>query len=324
MIALLLLSSILPTAAQSADAGKLLDRLRTEDAAERRRVQAELVKLGREAVPAMLRALESASPRPEEEVARLVKRLGSASWKERSEATEALVRLGRAAIPVLEAKIAGADPEAAWRLRSAVAEIREKAGQDEQLEELRAAALCDALGQVGDGRAVDPLLKLLKADAPEKRVALKLRASQSLGLLRGSMSAAQAEEAADRVLQVLERMTAPLEKAALFQALGRLGAPSAVRPLAALLSDRSEKNVHLKRSSMAALAAIGHGRGVRAIVEALAADEVYVRQGAAAVLEELAGEGFGYDPRASTGDNQGAIEKFRAWGSSKYGKSWDD
>src|SRR6185503_18875959 len=94
----------------SQDVDKLLDRLRTEDAAERRRVQAELTRLGPEAVPAMLRALESAAPRPEEEVARLVKRLASASWKERSEATEALVRLGRSAIPVLEARIAAADP----------------------------------------------------------------------------------------------------------------------------------------------------------------------------------------------------------------------
>jgi len=317
------LAAILPPTT-AGDVDKLLDRLRTEDAGERRRVQAERARMGAEAVPAMIRALESATPRPEEEVTRLAKRLASSSWKERSEATEALVRLGRSAIPVLEARLAGADPEGAWRLRSAVAEIREKAGQDEQLEDLRAAALCDALGQAGDGRAVVPLLHLLKADAPEKRVALKLRASQALGQLRASMSAAQAEEAADRVLLLLERMAAPLDKAMLFQSLGRLGAPAAVRPLAALLADRSEKNVHLKRSSMAALAAIGRGRGVRAIVEALGADDVYVRQGAAAVLEELAGEAFGYDPRASTDENQPAMEKFRAWGLSKFGKSWDE
>src|SRR5881394_2157263 len=81
----------------------------TDKLLERRRAQAELVRLGAEAVPAMLRTLESASPRPGEEVARLVKRMESPRWKERSEATEALVRLGRAAIPVLEAKIASAD-----------------------------------------------------------------------------------------------------------------------------------------------------------------------------------------------------------------------
>ena len=322
MIATLALLSSLLLA--QADIDKLLERLRTEDAAERRRAQAELIRRGGEAVPAMLRTLESASPRPEEEVARLVKRLESSRWKERSEATEALVRLGRAAIPVLEAKIASADAEAAWRLKAAVAEIREKAGQDEQLEEYRAAALCDVLGQAGDGRAVAPLLKLLDVDAPEKRVPLKLRASQALGLLRATMSAGQAEEAADRILQLLERVSSPLDKAMLFQTLGRLGAPSAVRPLAALLADRSEKNVHLKRSAMAALAAIGQPRGVRAIVQALSADDVYVRQGAAALLLELAGELFGFDPRAGTEENQPAIEKFRSWGLSKYGKGWND
>lgn len=322
---LLLLSSLLlGPALQQPSVDKLLDRLRSEDAAERRRAQAELVRLGAEAVPAMLRKLESATPRPETEVAQLVKRLESPRWKERGEATEALVRLGRAAIPVLEAKIAGADAEVAWRLKSAIAEIREKAGQDEQLEEFRAAALCDALGQAGDGRAVAPLLRLLEADAPEKRIPLKLRASQALGLLRATMNAGQADEAADRILQLLERITAPLDKAMLFQSLGRLGAPASVRPLAALLADRSEKNVHLKRSAMAALAAIGQPRGIRAIVEALSADDVYVRQGAAALLLELSGDLFGFDPRATNDENQAAIEKFRAWGSSKYGKPWND
>ena len=320
MIPALVLLTLLPF--QDADVDRLLERLRTEDAAERRKAQAELAALGAGAVPAMIRALESASPRPEEEVARLVRRLGATSWKERSEATQALVRLGRTAVPLLESMIAGADAEAAWRLRSAILEIREKAGQDEQLEELRAAALCDLLGHSGDARAAAALLKLLAADAPEKRPQLKLRACQALGLLRGAMSGAQGEEAADRVLQVLERTAGPLEKSMLLKALGRLGSPGAVRPLAALLADRSEKNIHLKRSCMAALAAIGQARGVRAIVDALSADDVYLRQGAAAVLEELAGESFGYEPRAASDANAAAIEKFRSWGASKYGKAW--
>lgn len=321
----MLLPVLLPLfLSQADDVASLMDKLRTEDAAERRRIQAELTARGPSALPAMVRALESASPRPEEEVARLAKRLGSQSWKERSEATEALVRLGRAALPLLEARIAGADPEAAWRLRSAAAEIREKAGQDEQLEEVRAAALCDVLGLAGDGRAVAPLLQLLAADAPDKRLPLKLRACQALGLLRFTMTPAQAEDAADRVLQVLERVPGPLDKAMLIQSLGRLGVPAAARPLAALLADRSEKNVHLKRSCMAALAALGQPRGLRAIVDALGADDVYVRQGAAALLEGLAGQSFGYDPLASADENQAAIDKYRAWGSSKYGTAWND
>ena len=318
-VALLSLLALRPV-----DVDQLLERLRTEDAVERRRAQAELAALGAEAVPAMIKTLETASPRPEEEVARLVKKLGSPSWKERSETTQALARLGRSAVPVLEALISTADAEVAWRLRSAIVEIRDKAGQDEQLEELRAAALCDLLGQSGDGRAAATLLKLLAADGPDKRPQLKLRACQALGLLRGAMSAAQAEEAAERVLQTLERTAGPLEKSMLLKALGRLGAPGAVRPLSALLADRSEKNVHLKRSCMAALAAIGEARGVRAITAALSSDDVYLRQGAAAVLEELAGETFDYDPRKTPDENKAALEKVQAWGAAKHGKSWDD
>jgi HEAT repeat protein len=307
----------------AADADALIDRLRTEDPAERRRVLAELSQRGAEAVPAMVRALDRVSPKPEEEVDRLVKQLASASWKERTQATEALVRLGRPALPVLEARIAAADPEAAWRLRSAAAEIRDKAGQDEQLEEVRAAAICDALGQAGDGRAAPALLRLLGADGPAKRPQLKLRAAQALGLLRGTMSAAQSEEATDRVLQILEQTSAPLDKAMLLKALGRLGAATSVRPIAALLADRSEKNVHLKRSCMSALASIGQARGVRAIVESLDADDVYVRQGAASVLEELSGAPFGFDPRAAAEDNREAVARIKSWGASKYGEAWN-
>lgn len=318
----LLWSGFIP--APLADVEQLLERLRTEDANERHRVVMELVRLGGESVEPCLRALESASSPPAPEVARLVERLGARSWKERNQATEALIRLGRFAIPALEARIASADPEAAWRLRSAIAEIREKAGQDEQLEEVRSAALCDVLGQLADGRAVAPLLRLLSGEAPGKRFLLKLRACQALGLLHGSISPAQAGEAADRVLELLERTSGPLEKSMLLKTLGELGTTAGVRPLAALLLDRSEKNVHLKRSCMSALAAIGQGRGIRAIVESLEADDVYVRQGAVAVLAELAGDAFGFDPRAGTEENRAAVARFQAWGASKYGKDWQE
>lgn len=322
MIAAVALLALLPAqAGDSVDA--LLERLRTDDAAVRRQAQLGLVRIGPGAVPALLRALESVSPRPEEEISRLLKRLESATWKERNEATEALVKLGRPAAVLLEARIASADPEVAWRLKAAIAEIREKAGRDEQAEEVRAAALCDVLGQVGDGRAVAPLLRLLAADAPSKRIPLKLRACQALGQMRGAMDGTQAEEAADRVLQVLERAPGALEKGLLIKTLGRLKVASAVRPLSALLTDRSEKNAHLKRCCISALATIGDPKGLRAIVEALGSDEVYVRQGAAAALEELAGDAYGFDPRLNPEESREAAAKFRQWGAGKYGKDWE-
>lgn len=322
MIPSVVLSILLLQAGDSADAQ--IERLRSADAAVRRQAQFALLRQGPSCVPALIQALESASPRPEAEIARLVGRLSSARWKERNEATDALVKLGRTAVPALESAAASADPEAAWRLRAAVAEIREKAGQDEQAEETRGGAICDVLGQMGDARAVAPLLRLLAADAPSKRTALKVRACQALGLLRPAMEAAQAEEAADRVLQVLERAPAPLDKGILIKTLGALGSSGAVRPLAALLSDRSEKNVHLKRSCATALAAIGQPRGLRALVDALGAEDVYVRQGAISALEGPAGGRFGYDPRASAEENRESLGKFRAWGAAKYGKDWEN
>ncbi len=322
MIPAVVLLPFLLLQADSADV--LIERLRTEDGAARRQAQMALLRQGADAVPALIRALDSSSPGSPEEIARLMKKLASPSWKERNEATEALVKLGRPALPALEALLPKADAEAQWRLRAAMGEIRDKAGLDEQADELRSGAVCDVLGQAGDARAVAPLLRLLAADPPGKRTALKLRACQALGLLRPAMEAAQAEEAADRVLQVLERVPGPLEKGLLIKTLGRLGTPGAVRPLAALLSDRSEKNVQLKRSCIAALAAIGAPRGIRAIADALAADDVYVRQGAALALDELAGQSFGFDPRATPEENREALGKIRAWGASKYGKGWED
>ncbi len=322
MIAVAALLAFLPfQAGDSVEA--LLEQLRTDDAVVRRQAQLALVRRGADAVPTLLRALESVSPRPEEEIARLVKRLEAASWKERNEATEALVKLGRPAAALLEARLGAADAEAAWRLKAAMAEIQEKAGRDEQAEEIRGAAICDVLGQAGDGRAVAPLLRLLAADAPSKRIPLKLRACQSLGLLRNAMEAGQAEEAADRVLQVLERAPGALEKGLLIKTLGRLKVAGAARPLAALLTDRSEKNAHLKRCCITALAAIGDPRGLRAIVDALGSDEVYVRQAAGAALEELAGNAYGYDPRLNPEESREAAGKYRQWGVEKFGKDWE-
>ncbi len=320
--AVLLALLLLPQSGDSVDS--LVERLRSDDPASRRQAEVALLQAGAAAVPALLRALETASPRPEAEIAGLVRRLGSPAWKERNEATNAIVRLGRAAVPALEAQLATAEPEAAWRIRAAVAEIREKAGQDEQADELRAAAICDVLGQSGDARAVGPLLRLLAADAPGNRTALKVRACQALGLLRASLSAAQAEEAADRVLQVLELVPGPLDKGLLIRTLGTLGAAGAVRPLAALLADRSEKNIHLKRCCASALAAIGRPRGIRALVEALACDDVYVRQGAAAALEGSGADLAGYDPRAGAEENRAALGRLRDWGAATYGKAWEE
>jgi HEAT repeat protein len=321
----LLLPFLVPSFAQPApdEIGKLLERMKTEDPVERRRLGGELFRIGPTAVDAMVRTLESGTPIPMDRVAALLRQLSSTSWKDRSGATQELAQLGRGIRTILEEAAGPADPEVAWRIRAALAEIQEKAGRDEVFEDLRAVALCGILATAGDARATAPLLRLLASGPSDQRTELRLRAADGLGQLRASMNEAQVEEAAERITAILERTAEPLAKGLLLKALGRLGTPSALHPLAALLADRSEKNLHIKRSCMAALIASDHPRAVRAVVDALDAEEVYVRQGAADLLAERAGLDFGFDPRATPEENRKATGQFRAWGAATFGKAWE-
>jgi HEAT repeat protein len=311
---------LFPQAAQdSVDA--LLDRLRTDDPAERGKALDKLRGRGPEAVPAALRCLEGAIGDFRERVRALVRNLSSEKWKERDEAARALAALGRAALPALQERQDSGDPEVEWRLKAVLAEIGERKGRDERLEQVQNVALCGFLGEAGDVRAVRPLAGLLAGGAP----ALRLGAAEALGRLRDRMEVAQAEEAAERVLEALADPGRPLEgaeKARFIRVLAQLRSPACVRPLAALLADRSEKNVHVKRLAMAALAAVGDAPAARALVETLLSEEVYLRQEAAGRLAGLAGEEFGYDPIGSLDANRGAVLKGRAWWSRKFGREW--
>ncbi len=325
---LLLILLILPQAPAGPAPGRddleaLLDRLKTEDPAERLKALEDLRGRGAEAVPAAIRGLDAGPADLKERIEALVRKLSSKRWKERDEAARSLIDLGRRARPALDEARGSDDPEVLWRVRAALDAIKDREGRDERLERARAAALCGFLGEAGDARAIRPLLGLAGGGAPEVR----LGAAEALGRLRGRMEAAQAEEAAERVLEALSDPQYPsegTEKARLIRVLGRLRSPACVGPLAALLGDRSEKNIHVKRLAMATLAAVGGAPALRALVDALLSEEVYLRQGAAALLGELAGEGFGYDPRASLEANREAILKARAWWSKRFGKGWEE
>ncbi len=318
---LLLFQGIPPSGPGDAEA--LIGRLKTDDPGERGAALEELRKMGRGAVPAALKAIEGGVGDFRERVAALVRKLSSAEWKERDEAARALAGLGRSARSAVEEHLASGDPEVAWRLRDALAGMREGEEREARLERARDAALCAFLGEAGDARAVRPLLKRVESGVPEARVA----AAEAVGRLREHMDAALAEESAERVLEALSDPRDPpaaLEKARLIRVLGRLGSPACVRPLSALLADRSERNLHVKRQAMAALASAGGAPAFRALIEALASDEVYLRQGAAALLAGPAGEGFGYDPMGSADANRPAVLKYRGWWSARFGREWEE
>jgi HEAT repeat protein len=301
-----------------------LSLLGSEDPAERRRGQEALLARGADGVTAALRLLESSAPDPGPEVERWVGRLSSPRWKERDEAMRALARLGRPAKAALEAKARSADAEVAWRVRAALAELQEQAGKDEAREEFRNLSLCEVLGESGDRRAVAPVLRFLAPGGPDARPELRLKAAWAAARLRGRMEAREAEEASERILALLEKAQAPQSKSLLIRALGRLRAPQSLRPLAALLADRSERNVSVKTAALGALAESGDAAALKAVVDALLAEEAYVRQGAAAVLEGLSGGPLGFDALGTIETNRAAIEKARAWWSKKAGRDWED
>lgn len=302
------------------DPPSIIERLRSEDAAERRQAESALLKLGAPAAEAAAKALTEGPADPAARVAELAASLAAPAWKERDRAMRELSKLGPAAAPSLRKHAEAADPEVAWRARAALAELGERAPREEALTGLRDASLCRLLGELGGAAAPAALLRTLAESGGETRAEVRLRALEALGKLRESLSAAQAEEAAERALAALERAPGPRERATLLRALGRLKSRAASRPLAALAEDRGEKNLHLRRVALAGLAESGDAASARVLVLALDSDEAYVREAALAGLERVAGEAFGVDPAAPS---RAALEKARAWWSSKFGKPWE-
>ncbi len=300
---------------------RLIRSLKTEDAAQRRGALAELLRRGAEAVPAAILALDDSRPGPEGDVAALVRRLASEKWKDRDGAVRGLVDLGTPAREILEKMEKPDDPEVAWRIHQACAEIERKAGERERIDEAGRASLCEFLGEAGDPRGVKPLLGFLTSATGEV-TPCRIRAADALGALRGVMEPAQAEEAGERVLAMIGAAAAAEQKGLLLKALTRLKPPGCVAPLTRRLADPEERNVLVRTGCLAALAAVGSAESLRPVVEALETEEVYVRHAAAVLLEGLAGDAFGYDPRASAEANAPAVAKFRSWWSGKFSRDW--
>ena len=305
------------------DPAALIDRLRTEDAVERRQAELGLLKLGAPAAAAAARALRQAPADPAARVAELVAALASAAWRERDRAMRDLGRLGPAARAALLQHAELADPEVAWRVRSALGDLADRAPREEALTALRDAVLCRLLGELGGPEAAPALLGVLAEPAVDARAEARLRAAEALGKLREALSAAQVEEAAEHALGLLERARDARERSVLLRAIGRLRSASAARPVAALADDRSEKNVQVRRAALAALGAAGDAHSMRTVIETLESDEAYVREAAAAALERGAGEAFGVDPAAPPEAGQAALGRARAWWTKKFGKPWE-
>lgn len=324
-MALAFLLLLVPVAVRPAqEIETVIERLKTEDSGARRKAMEELLARGPEAVAAALRTLEVDAPDLTGRVAELVRGLSSRKWKARHEATRALALLGRHAREHLESRQNASDPEVAWRIKAALVAIEEKAGRERRLEDLRDRALWEFLGEAGDARGVGPILRLLGDPEKSRKKDLSLRAAEAAAKLRDRMTDEEAERAADRVLALLAEGSDPFRRSRLVKALAGLRCAACVRPLTTLFRDRRETNLNLKRNCMAALAASGEAAGVKAVVDALLSDQVYVREGAATLLDGLRGAASGYDPLVSLEKNREAIEAYRAWWAKKFGREWRD
>lgn len=156
---------------------------------------------------------------------------------------------------------------------------------DNQAVQLRAAA-ATALGNVGDRRAVEPLVAVLnEMSAIRKKIPDPAWRAGTAQVLPSGYVAGRPPNAADLDLRELLRATIP--------ALGKLGDHRATEPMASFLSE--EEFPLYRQLAAIALGRLGDARAVGQLVRALGeshADEE-IRVDAARVLRELTGQDYG-------------------------------
>ncbi len=284
---------------QESDGTTLLERLRSFDAGVRAAAERELAAAGSKAVPDLRRALKRDSDPIDPRVDALVRKLSAASWKERDEAARALVQLGRAAAPRLATHENSTDVEVAWRVKSILAELKEREPGEAAGTAYADAAACRLLAAAGDGGSAEFILGALRgtAAAPaEAALDLRLSVLGALADLRPSLTAEQAERAAEEGFRLLAEPRHRRTTGFVLKSLGRLKSPSAIRPMAALLEDASVRDLHVKRQALAALAALGSRESIRPVIDALDSPEPYVREAALEALKSTGLPDPQYDP----------------------------
>jgi HEAT repeat protein len=191
-------------------------------------------------------------------------------------------QLGNAVVEPLLAQLRDAD----WHVRQAAVKAAVEPligllGDADQRVQRAAAA---ALGQLGDARAVEPLLSALR-DAPVEPLPLRLgdadsgvrhQAAEALGQL-GDV------RAVEPLIGLLGDAGSDVQRAAA-EALGRLGDVRAVEPLLRALGDEDSD---VRQVAAEALGQLGDGRAVEPLLTALRDPDWSVRRAAAAALGQL-------------------------------------
>ncbi len=296
---------------------KAFDGLRVQDKKRRLAAEEQIRAAGKAALPFALRALEGGDPGVKKRVDLLVKKLSLPSWEERDRAMRDLIEIGFPVLSLLEDHYGTPDPEVSWRLRVIQARLRETIVRGKEDENRRKVFLLEVIGNTNSRKAVPLLLEYLE----DPEFAIQIAAARSLSRLVGLMKKTEVDATAGRVVDLLRGRTRALDRARLVRILGRLGAPVSVKPLAGLLLDQGEPDVHLLRNVLVALSKIGTAAALHAVICCIDDARLYIRYAAQQVLEEISGRKSAFDPR---GGNKDAATLYRKWWEEEFGKSWTE
>lgn len=223
---------------------ELADKLASSEAEERREAAVDLGRIGREALPLLMRAMGDADWRVRKTAVEGITALGGerviAGLLEalnapdnagaRNSAIEALIQLGAPAVEPLLAALATPDPDVRKFIVDILGDVKDaraapvlidRLGDED--ENVRVAA-AEALGKLRDRRAVDALLACL---ARYDQGWLDYAAAEALGAIGD-------ERALEPLLAALGRSSL---REPVLEALGRIGNAHAIGPLVASLGD---------------------------------------------------------------------------------------
>lgn len=308
---------LLAPALQEDSLREAFDALQEGDLVRSRSARTTIRNAGEASIPFALRALKEGDSDLEKRVDSLVQRLSLPGWEDRNRATEELIRIGYPVLAFLESRSDAEDPEVAWRLGSVRARLQETIRRGKAEEEERKIFLLGLLGESSSRSVVPLLLEYLEASS----FSLRLIAAGSLSRLVARLDSVEVGTISGRVIDFLRLRKGTLDRARLVRILGRLRSRGAVKPLAGLLLDRTEPDVHLLKTVVVALAAIGGASAFHAIVESLTDPRAYVRHAAAQALREESGKNPRFDARDP--DPESISEYRRRW-EDKFGRKWTE
>ena len=251
------------TGSKLGEARKLVNQLK--DASKRGHAGSELLRLGAEAAPALIEALQT----KDQELLPLYQQL--------------LTRMGVAATPALTHSLLTDHPLIRGRVAEVLAQTRDPKAVPTLLEALRGefytvrARAAKALGAIGDKQAIQPLLEALSDDEPEARVG----ALTGLGYFKDP-------DTFDRMADLLLDDPEISVRQAAAQALGDTKHPQALPYLMVALSDpfwwyEREQAAEVLLNAIEGMGAIA----VDKLLEALHDSEMTVRRFSARLLGRI-------------------------------------